>query len=470
MTMYRVNNQRECTMNFTKRLHAFSLCLLLSGGMTGFAEVAHAKKKASAPVPAPQIDNAYASPLNQFTPGSELTFTVEGTPNGKASIRIAGMRRVLNLPEIEKGIYTTDYTISSSDRLTASSMLRATLSVRGRSSAFNAPLGSGAGSAAPAPAAAAAIPAVVAAPAAPRAAALSVQKFTVTPVAAIEPGAELKFTLSGTPGAKARFTIDGIARNVAMQETRPGQYEGAYTIRRLDHFPANLNIVGTIEANGQSSNQRLNQALVVDAKPPVIKNLSPRENEVVSTNPVLVSATFDDAGGVGIDTRTIRIVLNGLDITSNSTITPQFFTYRADLRAGTYPVDVSGKDMAGNTVNRRWVFSVAAQAAPVTTVLPLLIVSPANNAQVGSGAIEVRGRSAADAKVDVEVQAIAQIAGFFGLNQRIFSHSVRADANGNFAFTFQPQIAVPGARYEISMTASKAELTKELKLVLFQQK
>jgi hypothetical protein len=183
----------------------------------------------------------------------------------------------------------------------------------------------------------------------------------------------------------------------------------------------------------------------------------------------LISATFDAAGG-GVDVKSIRIMLAGSDITNNATVTPQFFSYKANLRPGTYPVEVNVKDLSGNAVRLNWTFNVAAQAQPAATVLPLQILSHANNAQVGSGAVEVRGRTAPDAKVDVQVQAIAQIAGYFGLNQQIYSQSLRADANGNFAFVFQPQIPVPGARFEITMNASKADLTKEMKLVLFQQK
>ena len=446
-------------------LSAFSLSAILLGTTICMTPDAHAKKSASAPVPAPQIDSAYATPLNQFTPGTELTFTVEGSPNGKASVRVNGMRRVINLQETDKGLYTGDYTISNGDRITANSMLKATLSVRGRSTGLSAPIGGGAGS--PAPVAQAA-PVVVAPPVA-RTPALAVQQFTVTPIAAIEPGADLKFMLNGTPGAKANFNIEGVVKNAPMQEVRPGQYEGSYTIRRLDHFPPNLNIVANLEANGQTTSQRLSQALVIDAKPPVLKNLSPRENETVTTNPVLVSATFDDGGGIAVDTKTVRILLAGLDVTANSTVTPQFFTYRADLRQGTYQVDVSGKDVRGGSINRRWTFSVL-QGAPLATVLPMQVLSPANNAQVGNGAVEVRGRTAPDAKVDIEVQAIAQIAGFFGLNQRIYSQSVRADASGNFTFTFQPPVPVPGARYEISMTSTKGDQSKEAKLVVFQQK
>jgi hypothetical protein len=82
----------------------------------------------------------------------------------------------------------------------------------------------------------------------------------------------------------------------------------------------------------------------------------------------------------------------------------------------------------------------------------------------------VLGRTAPDAKVDVQVQAIAAVAGFFGINQQIYSQSLRSDAQGNFAFTFQPQVPVPGARYEITVNAGRDGLTRESKLVLFQQR
>ena len=451
-------------MNDAKHwLNTLAWSAILLGASMSLTQVAHAKKAVSAPVQAPQIDNAYVSPLNQFTPGTDLTFTLEGTPNGRASVRVGGIRRVINLQESEKGLYSADYTISSNDRITAGSVLRATLSVRGRSTGFTAPLGNSSAAAAPvAPAPVAVAPAAVRP-------ALNVQQFTVTPVEAIDPGADLKFMVTGTPAAKATFSIEGIVKSVAMQETKPGQYEGSYTIRRLDHFPSNLNITANLEADGKTVSRRLTQALVVDAKPPVIKNLAPRENEAVTANPVLVSATFDDAGGVGIDTKSVRILLSGMDVTASSTITAQFFSYRVDLRPGTYQVDVSGKDLRGTPVTRRWVFTVL-QANPVAAVLPLQILSPANNSQVGGGAVEVRGRTAPDAKVDVEVQAIAQIAGFFGLNQRIFSQSLRADANGNFSFSYQPPVPIPGARYEIAIKSSKDDLTKDFKLVLFQQK
>lgn len=447
-------------MNIRKHLSTLPFLLLALGTVTTVAQPAYAKQAARAPLP--QINKLAVSPDSQFAAGTDLTLTLEGTARGKASVRIAGVNRVIPLTEVERGIYEAEYTVSRRDRIAAGSTLRATLTVRGRSTVLSQTLAGVAPVAVAAP--------VVATPVAPQAGPLAIQRFAVVPTNKIEPGADLKFILTGVPGAKASFTIDGVVKDVPMQELRSGHYEGSYTIRRLDHFPSGVAIIGTLEANGQAVRSRLTQALVADAKPPVIKNLSPLENEAVTGNPIQISATFDDAGGVGVDVKSVRILLAGNDITSNATVTPQFFSYRADLRPGTYPVEVNAKDFSGNAVRRNWSFTLAAQAPAVVAVLPLQILSHANNAQVGNGAIEVRGRTAPDAKVDVQVQAIAQIAGYFGLNQQIYNQSTRADANGNFAFSFQPQIPVPGTRFEITMNASKADLTKEMRLVLFQQK
>jgi hypothetical protein len=443
-------------MNIRKYVFSASLLLSALGAIATVSPSAFAQKAVR-----PQIDSFYVEPSTQLTPGTDLTFTVEGTPRGKASVRVPGISRIIPLKEVESGVYEGDYTISRRDRISPSATMRATLTVRGKSATVSERFSD-------APVASAPAAAPVPAPA-PQTAALAIQRFTVTPISRIEPGADLKFTVFGTPGAKASFTIDGIASNVPMQEVRSGQYEGSYTIRRLDHFPSNLNIVGTLEANGQVIRSRLTQALVTDARPPVIKNLSPRDGETITGNQVLVSATFDDAGGVGVDPRSVRIMIGGVDVTRSATITPQFFTYRGEMRPGSHQVEVSARDLSGNAVRQAWTFVTAAQAAPVATVLPLQILSHTNNAQVGKGTIEVRGRTAPDAKIDVQVQAIAQIAGFFGLNQNVYNQSLRSDGNGNFVFSFQPQIPVPGTRYEITMNASKADLTKEMRLVLFQQ-
>lgn len=445
-------------MNTTPRFQKFFLLLLALASIATFAAPANAQRARGAP----EIENFTVTP-DVFSPGAELNFTVEGTPRARASVRISGIDRNIPLKEVSEGVYEGSYTLRRSDRTATSSTVRATLSARGQSASDSVrmPWGSGRdrrdAQANPAPA-----PAAQAGPV--------ITAFGVLPVGRIEPGGELNFTMSGTPGAAAAFTIDGVARDVPMREVRAGQYEGSYTIRRMDNFPAAVSITGALGAEGRVARAALKQPLVADAKPPVISNLSPRNGDtIISGDLVSVSATFDDSGGVGVDPRSVRVLLGGRDITTNATITPQFFTFRADLRPGVYPVEVTASDLAGNAVRQSWRFTVASQAAAPAT-LPLQVLSHANNAEIGGGGTEIRGRTAPDATVDVQVQGIASLAGFIGITQPILNKSLRADANGNFSFSFQPQYEMPGARYEVSMHATKADQTKDLKLVLFQRK
>lgn len=409
---------------------------------------------------APEITSFQIDVSEQLTPGSDLDFTIEGTPRGQASVRLSGVNKNIVLRETERGVYEGTYTLSRRDKLGATPTARATLRVRGVSTVVTRAMTNAA------PPIAATPPVPVQAPVQ-----LAIERFSVTPVARIEPGAELRFVTLGTPGGRATFNIDSVVRDVPMAEVRPGRYEGAYTIRRNDNFPPSLNIVSALVANGQTVNAKLNQALLVDARPPTIKNLAPQNNETVAGGPVSVSATFDDRGGVGVDPKTVKILIDGQDVSRAASITAQFLTWRGELRPGAHQVEVTAADNAGNAVRQNWVFNIASAQTPIpVTALPLDITSHANNAQVSNGAITVRGRTAPDAKVDIQTQLIASLAGFFGINQAISSQTVRSDAAGNFAFTFQAQIPVPGARYESTITATKGDQTREIKLVLFHQR
>ena len=430
--------------------------------MAATPQLASAQQRGKA---APEINSFNIDASPPVAPGSDIDFTLEGTPRGQASVRITGVSKNIVMRETSAGIYEGSYTVSRRDRLGTQPTARATLRVRGIASAATQAF-----AAATAPVV---VPPVAAPPVVtPPVAALPViERFSVTPVVRIEPGAELRFAANGSPGGRAQLSIEGVVQGVPMAEVRPGRYEGAYTIRRNDNFPASLNISMALEANGQVARSRLNQALLVDARPPTVKNLAPKNNEVVTAKPVSVSATFDDMGGVGVDPKTVKLLIGGQDQTRNASITPQFLTWRGDLVAGNYAVEVTAADNAGNAVRQTWTFVVAGPQTPAAAVtLPLDITSHANNAQVQGGVIEVRGRTVPDAKVDVQVQAIAALAGIFGINQQIANQSIRSDAGGNFAFSFQPQIPVPGARYEVTITASRGDVSREVRLVLFQQR
>lgn len=404
----------------------------------------------------PELRSMQVATDDGLKPGARLDFTVEGSARGQASLTLRGAPRNIALKETSRGVYTGSYTIRRQDRITESSPVRATLRLRNRNvvANYSLPAGIANGSVAATPTTN-----------------LKIDRFSVAPIDKLEPGAELRFTLSGMPGGSAEFEIPGVVGKVPMREVRPGVYEGAYTIRRLDNLAPSRPAVATLRAGDRAVTATLAQSLMADAKPPVIRNLSPRDGESVARSAATsVSGTFDDAGGVGVDTKTVKVLLAGRDITAASQITPQFFTYRADLPAGRYLVDVSASDLAGNAVRQTWSFDVAAAVnAPPATVL-LQVTSHANNAAVEGSPVLVRGRTAPGAMVDVKVSAVGTLAGLFGMNQDLLTQRVQADGNGNFSFSFTPQLPLPGTRYEISMTAGKDGMAaSETQLVLFQK-
>src|SRR6185369_11900796 len=298
----------------------------------------------------PQVFSFEVSSDNGLDPGSRLQFTVEGTPHARASIRIAGARETIPLSETARGVYTGRYIVSRADRIDEDSPIRAILRDGNLKVAANYNFPPGLGNVAAAPP-------------------LRIERFHVSTLDRIEPGAEIRFTLEGMPGAVAFVDLPGIANDVRLHETRPGHYEGSYTVRRTD----DLNMSG-----------------------PVVARLR--------------------AGD--------RIVTSTLD--------------RPLVAAG--PADV-----------------------------PIRILSHSNNAQIDGGQTHMRGRTAPFASVSVRVDAIPPVVGQFGMAQRVFSDTLQADANGNFDFSFSPRISLPGTRYDISMTANKADVTTEARLVLYQR-
>lgn len=404
---------------------------------------------------APELRSLQVETDDGLRAGADLEFTIEGTPRGRVQLKIEGAPRSIVLQETERGVYTGSYTIRRQDRINERSAVRATLKVRNRSITSNYSLPANIGDrnvvAAPPPG-------------------LKIDRFSVAPIDKMEPGAELRFTLNGAPGGKAHFDIPGVIDNVPMREVRPGVYEGAYTIRRMDNLAPSRPTVATLRVGERTVSSTLTQPLIADARPPVIRHVSPRDGESVTGNGITsVSGTFDDVGGVGVDPKSVRIVIAGRDVTSAAQITAQFFTYRADLPAGRYPVEVTARDMVGNGMRQSWTFNVAAQVSAAPTTVQLQVTSHVNNATVDRGTVVVRGRTVPGAVVDVKVNAVGTLVGLFGLNQELLSQRVQADRNGDFSFSFTPQVPLPGTRYEVTMTAGRDGMAAtETQLVLFQ--
>jgi hypothetical protein len=441
----------------SKRLSAlaFSLLSLLAAP----AGDAWAAKKAPPP---PQITGFEMEPAEKVASGNELFFRIEGTPGARATVRVGGVSRTVVLQEVDDGIYEGAYTLRPADRANANSAATATLRRNGRSaSSTMARLN-----------AQQQVAVVVPQPAPKPAQPLALSRFIATPVDKLEPGTELKFVAEGTPGAKASFAIENVASGIPMRETAPGRYEGTYTLKRLDRVTGGVPIVATLEANGQTirSNLTRNQMLV-DSRPPTIKNQYPRDGETIhATGPVSVSGTFDDAGGLGVDPRSVKISLAGRDVTAQSSISRDFFTYRSELAPGRYVADVTAKDAAGNAVRSAWTFNVEQQPTAAIGV-PLAITSHLPNAAIPAGSrVTVRGKTAPGASVDAEVVGVAAVVGKIGMAEKLVNEHLTADANGDFAFDIPQQMPVPGMRYEVNVKASANNQSKDTRIVLFQQR
>ncbi|HEX6703912.1 MAG TPA: Ig-like domain-containing protein [Albitalea sp.] len=440
----------------TLLLWALSLSLIAPD-----AALAATKKKAAPP--SPQISSFEMEPAEKIAAGNELFFRVQGTPGSWATVRIGGVTRTVVLQEVDDGVYEGSYTLRRVDRAGTASNATATLRRSGRSATSTmARLNTSP------PQAVITVPQP--APAQP----LALNRFSTTPVDRLEPGTELRFVVEGTPGAKASFSIENVATGVPMREAASGRYEGSYTLKRGDRVAGGAPVVAVLEANGQTARSTLaRSALVADARPPTVRNQVPRDNETVQAGgPVTVSGSFSDAGGLGVDPRTVRIVVGGRDVTSQASISRESFSWRSELAPGQYVADVTARDGAGNPVRSAWTFNVAqAPTAAVAVGIPLSITSPAPNTTVPAGTrFTVRGKTAPFANVDAEVLGITAAASAVGLVQKLYNDRLTADANGDFSFDVAPQTPVPGMRYEVMLKANANNQTKDTRLVLFQQR
>jgi hypothetical protein len=87
---------------------------------------------AAASAAVPRINRFDPEPANRLTTGNDLFFTVAGSPAGKASIRIAGVKGKFFLQETQSGLCEGAYTVKSKDRIAADAAVTANLLVGSR--------------------------------------------------------------------------------------------------------------------------------------------------------------------------------------------------------------------------------------------------------------------------------------------------------------------------------------------------
>lgn len=154
-----------------------------------------------------------------------------------------------------------------------------------------------------------------------------------------------------------------------------------------------------LEVRDDSINQ--NKAVVtwqftVDTQPPIITNLQPTNESVIGDDTPTIGASYSDPSG--IDTGSVLLRLDALDVTANSTITPTgvIYTPVTPLPDGTHNVSLQVNDSSTpmNTAVKTWWFIVDTS---IVDVIPPSITNmqPINQSTIGN-ATPVIGASYSD--------------------------------------------------------------------------
>ncbi|MDQ2730162.1 MAG: copper amine oxidase N-terminal domain-containing protein [Armatimonadota bacterium] len=188
---------------------------------------------------------------------------------------------------------------------------------------------------------------------------VAVSDFTVNGAGPFHPGDLVNVQLKGTPGGKAIFTIGGTATSTPMLETTPGNYSGSYKV------PAgakgeNVSVVGRLAKNGASS--PLVQAatpVTFLSLPPQLSQMQPAGGSTTSNQKQTIYAVFSP-GSSAVNPASAQLIVNGQDVTPQTTVGPVFVTYTPtqDYPAGPVSVKLSLGDTAGQTAVKAWSFTV----------------------------------------------------------------------------------------------------------------
>lgn len=457
-------------MKATLRTTVAALALVAPVAATFIAQPAQA---ATARVAQPEITNMALNSDAGLSAGATLRVQVYGTPNARrASLKLGDSGISVPLRQASKGNYTGSYVVRRQDHIDPTQLLTARLTFGDRvySRQFNYP------------------PAfqALAMGAAPSAApsggpGVAIERFVMRPMGRLEAGRELRFRLVGAPGGDAWLDIPGVIRGVDLTEVRPGVYEGSYTIRRRDDLDAFRNTVATLRNGNQRATARVDvrgedrDSAGRDERPPQITELTPGHGDRVTDRGerrMRIGARLSDEG-TGIDPASVRMRVNGRDVTADARVSPEEVHYRADLEPGRYTVEVTARDQAGNPATRGWTFHVVGdRVGEVSTELPLQITSHSNNMVIdANGNLVIHGRTGPHAQVRVNVDAVANLAGVLGLSQPVADQTVQADRNGHFAVTLTPRpgIPIPGTRYDVRVTSTSGSQTAEERITLIQR-
>ncbi|MEO6836213.1 MAG: copper amine oxidase N-terminal domain-containing protein [Candidatus Tumulicola sp.] len=153
----------------------------------------------------------------------------------------------------------------------------------------------------------------------------------------------------------------------------------------------------------------------VPSPPPAGLQLRAQQPSPGSNSPdrfAVISAEFTRQ----VEAGSVRVLLDGNDITSRSGLSSTGFSYKppAPLDFGSHSVRVAGRGVGGVSFDRSWSFNVIRSLPPVPQ-FPLTINQPPPNAAVGS-TFTVQGKTVANGAVTITAGATPSSSGEFAGN------------------------------------------------------
>ncbi|TAJ82654.1 hypothetical protein EPO44_17350, partial [bacterium] len=125
--------------------------------------------------------------------------------------------------------------------------------------------------------------------------------------------------LSGIDLSKLEIHLDGFAVTSQAQITASG-----FTLNPLNPLSEGVHTVSVSIADRAGNSASASTTFTIDVTAPLITNLSPVHGSIVTTARPLISAQFSD--NFGINLASVRILLDGADVTSQAQITTSGFT------------------------------------------------------------------------------------------------------------------------------------------------
>ncbi len=185
--------------------------------------------------------------------------------------------------------------------------------------------------------------------------------------------------------------------------------------------------------------------------PPVehasLRDLQPPRGATVGSRRPTISATFVQP----VDPNSLRLTLDGLDITRDATRSPSGFIFAppSPLQSIVHVVGVTGTLASGGPFTGTWRFTTGQEAARNV----LQILSPADGSSVGRE-FTIVGRTLPNALVHIDAGASANFAGrSFAFGSGNFAADTTADPDGNFSQHINVQ-SFPGAAVGVTITST----------------